>query len=79
MAHQQRHPANPEETTSVRQSSRNSSVSMHSMSVTPTLQSVEVTVEADDDDLGKLDVPDIPTSTRKTTKLFAGMKLIQGP
>ncbi|KAI4232226.1 MAG: hypothetical protein L6R40_007474 [Gallowayella cf. fulva] len=56
-------PSNPEETTSVRQSSRNSSVSMHSMSVTPTLQSVEVTVEADDDDLGKLDVPDIPTST----------------
>ncbi|KAI4209884.1 MAG: hypothetical protein LQ351_007238 [Letrouitia transgressa] len=48
----------------MRKSSTNSSVSMHSMSVTPTLPPAEVTGgEGEDDELSKLDIPDIPTST----------------
>ncbi|KAL8678197.1 MAG: hypothetical protein Q9186_005414, partial [Xanthomendoza sp. 1 TL-2023] len=59
IAHQQRS-INAGGTASTRQSSRNSSVSMRSISVTPTPKSVEITVEEDDDELRQLDVPDIP-------------------
>ncbi|KAL9596467.1 MAG: hypothetical protein Q9219_005773 [cf. Caloplaca sp. 3 TL-2023] len=46
-------------------SSRNSSVSMHSMSVTPKQQSIEVREEQEDDseDLTQLDIADIPVIT----------------
>ncbi|KAI4165451.1 MAG: hypothetical protein LQ342_000860 [Letrouitia transgressa] len=60
----QRPPSAPIEATKMRKSSTNSSVSMHSMSVTPTIPPAEVTRgEGEDDELSKLDIPDIPTST----------------
>ncbi|KAL8772677.1 MAG: hypothetical protein Q9209_002338 [Squamulea sp. 1 TL-2023] len=63
-SNQQQHLATANDITSVRQSSRNSSVSMHSMSVTPSPEPVEVTREEYDDDLSILDVPDIPVVTQ---------------
>ncbi|KAL8880369.1 MAG: hypothetical protein Q9198_002204 [Flavoplaca austrocitrina] len=61
---QQQSPTNRGETASVRQGSRNSSVSMLSMSVTSSPEPVEVIKEENDDDLSKLDVPDIPVVTQ---------------
>ncbi|KAL8800828.1 MAG: hypothetical protein Q9182_004888 [Xanthomendoza sp. 2 TL-2023] len=58
-AHQQQS-TNAGGTASAHQSSRNSSVSMRSISVTPTLKPFEVAVDEDDDILSQLDVPDIP-------------------
>ncbi|KAL8811236.1 MAG: hypothetical protein Q9223_003348 [Gallowayella weberi] len=58
-AHQQQS-TNAGGTVSTHQSSRNSSVSMRSISVTPTLKPVDVAVDEDEDDLSQLDVPDIP-------------------
>ncbi|KAI4254574.1 MAG: hypothetical protein LQ352_003013 [Teloschistes flavicans] len=43
--------------------SRNSSVSMHSMSMTPKSQPAEIVEEANEDDLSMLDVPDIPVAS----------------
>ncbi|KAL8673952.1 MAG: hypothetical protein Q9168_001647 [Polycauliona sp. 1 TL-2023] len=64
---QQYQPLNTGETASVRQASRNSSVSMLSMSVaTPSPEPAEVTNEDDDDDLSTMDVPDIPVATQGT-------------
>ncbi|KAL8712950.1 MAG: hypothetical protein Q9220_002808 [cf. Caloplaca sp. 1 TL-2023] len=62
--HQQpQHPVHPPaETKFSPRNSRNSSVSMHSMSVTPKQQIPEAT-EEDDDDMSKLDIPDIPVIT----------------
>ncbi|KAL8953153.1 MAG: hypothetical protein Q9222_000974 [Ikaeria aurantiellina] len=55
----------PAEPTISHRSSRNSSVSMHSMSVTPKQQNVEAIGQNDDDDdeISKLDIPDIPVIT----------------
>ncbi|KAL8844743.1 MAG: hypothetical protein Q9176_000843 [Flavoplaca citrina] len=61
---QQQSPTNRGDTASVRQASRNSSVSMLSMSVTSSPEPVEVIKEENDDDLSKLDVPDIPVVTQ---------------
>ncbi|KAL8753226.1 MAG: hypothetical protein Q9199_005195 [Rusavskia elegans] len=61
---QQQQPSNTGDAVSVRQGSRNSSVSMLSMSVTSSPEPIEVTKEEIDDDLSKLDVPDIPVVTQ---------------
>ena len=52
--------------------SRTSSVSMHSMSITPKQQSVEAPEEVveDDDDLSKLDIPDIPVITGEMPVMY---------
>ncbi|KAI4205363.1 MAG: hypothetical protein LQ350_000404 [Teloschistes chrysophthalmus] len=53
----------PTEAVSKSRTSRNSSVSMHTMSASPKSQPAEVTEEADEDDLSMLDVPDVPAAT----------------
>ncbi|KAI4227713.1 MAG: hypothetical protein L6R36_002200 [Xanthoria steineri] len=62
--HQQHHSTNAGDAVSISRGSRNSSVSMLSMSVTPSPEPIEVTKEEIDDDLSKLDVPDIPVVTQ---------------
>ncbi|KAL8657343.1 MAG: hypothetical protein Q9226_002017 [Calogaya cf. arnoldii] len=59
---QKQQPTKTADSVSVR--SRNSSVSMLSMSATPSPELVGVTKEEIDDDLSKLDVPDIPVVTQ---------------
>ncbi|KAL8862191.1 MAG: hypothetical protein Q9178_001647 [Gyalolechia marmorata] len=64
VTHHQQDGANVGDTASVHHGSRNSSVSMQSMSATPSPEPNDATKEENEDDLSKLDVPDIPNVTQ---------------